>query len=583
MQRRSLSLIAIGLTLLASCSSTPVVAPVDTRNREAEAEAAFERGDFAAARELYGALEARADGEAAQGFGIALARSEIALGDYEAALATLNAVPRPLTDPLQAELSSVRADAFFGLGRTLDAVRLLVEREIWLDSSAAILANQAQIWDGLALPISRSAVGQSTGDPVIDGWIALIPLTGLEDEADPERFLAALIDWRQRFGNHPAQSGILADRVAAIRGEGVRPGRIAVLLPLGNADYRQAALTILHGLLAAHYSGGHASTTAIRIYDTARLGYVESYRAAQLDGADFIVGPLDRESVRQVLPEAGLTPTLALNVGTDQPHAISNFYQYALASDDEIEAIATRAIAEGHETAVILHERGETGRGYMTRFRDAFEARGGSVIAARDYGTASPNLAAPIEELLNITASEARRNRLATDLGLGIEFEPRRRQDIDMIFLHVETPAIGRQVVPLLEGYAAADIPVYSTRTIYDPKRTGGDPDLNGVTFTDIPLLIRPIGAAGVAANLLDDYTSESAADDLRLFAFGYDAYRLAETLYGGEAGSWPLDGATGGLYVGDYGRIRRILPFARFTAGLPQALAPGFGLLSAR
>lgn len=585
MQSRNASLIAIALTLLASCSSTPVVSPVATSEREAAAEAAFERGDYLAARDLYGELEARANGEAAQRYGIELARTEIALGEATAALATLDAVARPLAPALQAELAAVQADALFAIGRTVEAVRLLVDREIWLDSSAAILDNQARIWAGLALPISRSAVSQSTGDPVVDGWLALIPLTRIEAEAgaESETFLAELIDWRQRFANHPAQSGILAERVAAARGDGLRPGRIAILLPLGNPDYRQAALAIFDGFYAAHLAAGRTGTTSIRLYDTARQGYLDSYRAAQLDGADFIVGPLDRESVRQLLPEAGLTPTLALNIGTDAPHTVANFYQYALSSDDEIQAIATRAIAEGHETAVILHERGETGRGYMSRFREAFEARGGRIIATRDYAAAAPNLAAPVEELLNITASEARHSRLELDLGLDIDFEPRRRQDIDMIFLHVETPTIGRQLMPLLEGYAAADIPVYTTRTIYDPRRSGGDPDLNGVIFTDIPLLIRPLGAAGVAADLLADYTTQSAAGDRRLFGFGFDAYRLAESLYDGSPGNWPLDGATGELYIADYGRIRRILPLARFTGGRPQALEPGLGLLSAR
>jgi outer membrane PBP1 activator LpoA protein len=137
-------------------------------------------------------------------------------------------------------------------------------------------------------------------------------------------------------------------------------------------------------------------------------------------------------------------------------------------------------------------------------------------------------------------------------------------------------------LVPLLAGNDAADIPTYATSEVYDPARSGGNTDLDGLIFPDLPLLLNPAGDARIAATMLTEFTSDSAEQYLRLFAFGFDAYNLAIGLYAGTT-NWPMAGATGELYVDGTGRIRRILPFAEFRGGRPQATEPAIGLFGAR
>jgi hypothetical protein len=462
---------------------------------------------------------------------------------------------------------------------------LLVEREIWLESGAAILDNHAKIWDGLSQPSSLAAAALRTGDSTIDGWLALAPLTQLTD--DSERFLDALINWRQEFGNHPAAGGILAEQLALLRGDGDRPTKIALLLPLSSA-VRASAEAIQQGFFAAFLGSDSSKQTSIQIYDTSQRGSVESFMTAQLEGADFVVGPLLTEEVQQVQAQAGFIPTLALNLGAPEANAATNFFQFALAYDDEVEAIAARAIADGHRTAAILYASSDRGYEQRDRFRAAWESYGGQVVSAVPYVPGSENLSAPIEELLNITQSESRHTRLEANLGLSIEFEPRRRADIDMIFIQVE-PANGnvtaRLLVPLLRDNHAdpADIPTFATRDIYDPTRRNGDPDLNGLIFPDVPLLINPNGGAEIAATRLAEFSTTSANQNPRFFAFGFDAYRLIEALYARADTEWPLSGASGELYLSDNGRIRRALPFAQFRDGQPRPLAPSDGLTAPR
>jgi outer membrane PBP1 activator LpoA protein len=408
---------------------------------------------------------------------------------------------------------------------------------------------------------------------MIDGWLALAPLTRLTD--DNAELLNALLSWSEEFPNHPAAGSVLAERLAAERGGALRADRIALLLPLGSAEWRTQALAVLEGFFAHHIDSGMAEQRTIRVYDTAQRGSAESFLTAQLEGTDFIVGPLLTDEVAQVQRQAGFVPTLALNLGTTELAAAPNFFQFALSSDDEVEAIAARAIADGHETAVALFLSSERGYRLATAFRDAFESLGGRVIGQSAYvrDQDQQTFQTPIEQLLNVTTSEGRRSRLQSDLGLAIEFEPRRRGDIDMIFLQAE-PASGRLLVPLLRDNGAGEIPTYAMSEVFDPTRSGADTDLNGLIFPDLPLLVDQAGGGGAAVNRLGEYTPANADQWKRLFAFGYDAYGLVGALSSAPA-RWPLSGATGELYLGDNGRIRRALPFAEFRDGRPEALTP--------
>jgi outer membrane PBP1 activator LpoA protein len=200
----------------------------------------------------------------------------------QAALDMLAALPQALPSA-QRDAAAVRGQALFRVGRPVDAVRVLVEREVWLEDAASILANQRIIWDGFrALPAPPPTA--PTGDAVVDGWLALAPMTS---STGPE-LRRSLLGWRQEYPSHPAAAGLLAELLAAQRSTAF-PSQIAVLLPLSSSQ-RAYALAIQDGFMAAHLRNSNNSETSVRVYDSARLGSSEAYLQAQLDGADFIVG-----------------------------------------------------------------------------------------------------------------------------------------------------------------------------------------------------------------------------------------------------------------------------------------------------
>ena len=139
------------------------------------------------------------------------------------------------------------------------------------------------------------------------------------------------------------------------------------------------------------------------------------------------------------------------------------------------------------------------------------------------------------------------------------------RQDMDVIFL-IASPTQARVIKPLFKYYFAGDVPIYATSMIY-----GGDAqpalndDLDGIKFCDMPWLIDNSGSWAQQRNQVAQTYSNT---QLRLYAFGMDAFRITQQLSKlGSSPSQGISGATGQLYV-DQQRIHRQLQWAQFQNG---------------
>jgi len=598
-------LLAVLLATVGACVTSPpqqTTRPAtasQVQSLEARARAAAQNGDAAAA-ELYAQLAASATGTQRIDYLIESARSSVAHGDAQAARRRLNdaktsanrdqqqaitvllaqlelgdrkpqaaldllaTVQEPAPLPVLRDAAAVRGRALFQIGKQVDAVRALVEREVWLEDSAAILANQRLIWDGLRQypPVTSVA---PTGDRIIDGWLALAPIA-TSGTSDLRR---SLLRWRETYTDHPAAGVLLADLLAAQRTAGF-PSQVALLLPLSSPQ-RAIALAIRDGFLAAHLRSAGSDATVVKIYDTAQGGTQAAYLRAQLDGADFIVGPLLPRDVEQVITQAGFVPTLALNFAQTATPSLRSFYQFSLSPDDEARVIADAMALGGATTAIAFVPNSDRGRRTLATFRTEFEARGGRLLDYAGYDSSSQEFAQPIMGLLNITRSNQRERRLASNLGTQIEFEPRRRQDVDAIFIAADDPRAARLLAPQLRFHFAGDIPTFATSDIYDPSDTAGANDLNGLIFADSPALIVPDAGAADLRHDLQQYWPQRGGL-MRLYSMGFDAYRLVGSLYNGERASWPVRGMSGDLSLDTAGRVHRALPLAQFRNGRPAA-----------
>ena len=229
---------------------------------------------------------------------VLLAEVEIAEGRPDTALETLALVLQPSSDELVIAVAAVRGRALFGLQRVVEAVSTLVRRELWLNDGAQILDNHRLIWAGLVGQTSGTPF-LPTGDPVTDGWLALYPVASAS-RTNPLGLRQGLLQWRQDYASHPAARTFLLELLAESRLSQGYPTQIAVLLPLSSAQ-QPVARAIRDGFIAAHLSSSAAATdgtgATLKFYDTSLLGPGEAYLRAQIDGADFVVGPLSQARV----------------------------------------------------------------------------------------------------------------------------------------------------------------------------------------------------------------------------------------------------------------------------------------------
>lgn len=495
-------------------------------------------------------------------------------GNPDAALALLEPLSRqPLPTRHRIRVEALRGDAWFQKGDPQRAVDLYIQRENWLDDPTSIEGNRQRLWAGLSVSnvqILRDAA-TITFDPVVRGWLTLAALANSTGQQGIG-WGNGLIRWQETFIDHPAIT-VLADLSLPETSLLNYPRQIALLLPLsGNAEIQGNA--IKNGFLGAYISAvsGIDSQQEIRVYDVNANGAGQAYAQAVQDGAEFVVGPLLRRSVAELATELLLpVPILSLNYLADNQPSPPGFYQFALAPEDEAASAARRAIEDGGKRAVALVPANDWGRRVMSSFATEFEGLGGTLLEFRSYEPNSQDFAFEIENLMALSQSVQRYQRLRANVGGPLQFDPRRRQDVDFVFLAADAKA-GRLIKSQLKFHYSGELPVYSTSFIYSMDGRS-DSDLNDVMFADAPWVVSPPAWIADYPDIYGEYWPAERRLT-RLHAMGYDAYHLVGELFNArETGIEEIVGATGRLFLTTDGRVHRKLAWARFDRGEPTPL----------
>ena len=415
-----------------------------------------------------------------------------------------------------------------------------------------------EIWQQLTR-LRGSALQELAGiqDPTVQGWVALLELQR-RNSGDIARLFTRIDEWRSTYPNHPAARRLPGDLQALreLRGRDIR--HIAVFLP-ESGPLANVAEALREGIQARHMSAldQGEQTPQLSFYDTAGIDVQALYARAQMEGAQVVIGPLDKDQVSRLEVRSDVPlPTLALNYGTAPTNHAEGLFQYGLSAEDEARQAAQRAWRDGHRRAGMLVPDNPWGARVSDAFRQAWQELGGSVASLISY---HPEAAVDnaVKPLLNVRGERAQR-------------------DLDMLFL-LALPSYARQVPPMLKYYYAGGLPIYATSHLYAGRpQPRIDHDLNEVMFVEIPWIIPDAAVGGVEAlPYLDSYRKLHDDGEPALFklkAMGVDAYELSrklpllENLPGSE-----VYGATGTLTVRPDGRIHRELPWAQFVSGVPQ------------
>jgi outer membrane PBP1 activator LpoA protein len=162
---------------------------------------------------------------------------------------------------------------------------------------------------------------------------------------------------------------------------------------------------------------------------------------------------------------------------------------------------------------------------------------------------------------------------MRANIGSSLQFDPRRRQDAEFIFL-AAAAGPGRLLKSQLKFHYSGDLPAYSTSSVNSLDGRSNS-DLNGIMFADTPWLIDPQPWIRYLPAIYAEHWPQERRFG-RLHAMGYDAYNLIGPLFANRGNGMPeLDGATGKLFLDQQGRIHRRLAWAQFQRGEAVALPP--------
>lgn len=466
--------------------------------------------------------------------------------------------------------------AYLKDGNYYEAAKIRIEMEDLLLSEEQIRVNHQFIWDALSNISEQFLRLYQTefSDSIVNGWLEIAAITRKHLD-QPERLLAALNQWKSRYPLHPANVQMPVELQQVAEAKVYKPKQIALLLPL-SGRLSSGGRMIRDGFLAAHYNSPQADQLIVKVYDTAKdLSALTPYQRAIDEGADFIVGPLTKEAVQEIAKQEALqVPQLSLNQIDAQSIQHRELYQFGLPLEDEAKQIAKLAQQKQHQKAVILAPANEQGDRTVAAFKQAFEELEGNVAEIQYYNDPK-EIKLIVKRLLNIDLSEQRKDRLVQILGTPLEYVQRRRQDADMVFL-VSSPANARRIKPFLNFYFAHDLPVYSVSRINSgSKNKQLNNDLNGITFTDSPILISDSKEIKSLKQNIAQVLPNVNSPFGRLFALGYDAYEILPNLNMMQAfKEYQRKGLSGYLSVDEEGRVNRALSIAQFKQGVPSEIS---------
>ena len=508
-----------------------------------------------------------------------LLKAQIALANDQAPVA-LQKLPKNNIDyplPIQATILRTRGIALAKLGYMEESLKIRLQldeiyQQMLPEKMQAMEANHQVIWSSLQSIPDDVLHAIEKEHSVLQGWVALSQTVNSAQSNGVNRDLA-IANWQRQYAEHPA-ANTLAKTLHSHRDVVIKyPTAIALLLPL-SGRYAGPAKAIREGFLASYFHHDTAQKPSIRIYDSGDSSETTktAYEAAVKDGAKFIVGPLQKDAVATLASAKNLpVPALALNYASEDKFS-SQVIQFGLLPEDEARQAAELAIIKDQTHAIVYAPNTKLGERLNKAFINRYTELGGKVLATEKYTPDSPDHKHPIKRSLNILQSQNRRSILQSVIKQKTEFEARRRQDVEAIFL-VVTPQQARNFRAQLKFHDAGDISIYATSSAYSGiLNKYKDKDLDGLVFSDMPWTLQ--GEHNHQFAKANKLWPKVLSKYPRLYALGLDAYRIIPYLARLRANPYErFPGLTGSIALNEQNQVQRELLWATFVNGRPEVM----------
>lgn len=614
-QRFSALLMLLAILTLSACQPISMETKPSGPDMTTLISDAEKQGDYAVAAEEYLTKAAESEGALKSAFQYRAAIMQYELGELaeadallaETNLEQLTSAEQLTANLLRADIAVLNLDGQtalqhldkidFASANTAQQKRILELRitaydltENWLEKALAHIKldgmlpegerenNHLALWQTLMKMTPQALDLYNPGQPPAEdsGWFALA-YAFKAYENNPEAIEVAIEDWQYSYPNHPADVEQLKKSIKTPVRLPEQLDLIGILLP-DSGPAANAAQAIRQGIIAAHFNA--QSNVRLQFYDV-RPGntpdannVISQYDKAVADGANIIIGPLDKVSVEILATYDALSiPVLALNrINQDIDQA--NFFQFALAPEDDARTQAEYANQQGYKRAIVLSPRSDWGDRVVQAFADEWQTLGGQLVTRAKYDEAENDYSHILTPILGVDSSNQRYQNLRRTLGQSLEFEPRRRQDVDFLFM-VGRPLKARQLLTQLRFHRSGQLPILATSHAYGGEANAQqDIDLNGLIFTDIPWMFSKQSAQDPAYAAVRRQASGDIGTFMRLAALGVDAYRMIPFLPTMTSSqSEEYKGATGTLTINEQGQIERSMPIATIRNGLIEPL----------
>lgn len=380
---------------------------------------------------------------------------------------------------------------------------LQLSQQLWTRSASDNqLAIEYQIWQALkSIPAAKRDEMMAASDTsnALKGWLEFVQTTQLHPAwqkpalEDIERFNPDAL-----YNQHLTQA--LVDQLLIPK----KIHQVAVLLPL-TGPYQSIGLQIRNGIIRNQLQ--NAPDTQLTFYNTAQTDQIESvYQSAKQNGADRIIGPLQKQNIEQLAKYADQS-MIALNDVTAIPH-------FDFISNSEALQIATKLCRKHYRNIGILTSSNPSDSQLAIQISQLWKQEPGHKLTLKTYPAKHPRLREALGSVINETQSQARKNNLRWLLKEKLYFTPRTRQDLDAIVLLGNTQQVA-VFQPQFEFFELK-LPVYGSSKLTPAKlgSTAPNKDMENVIFPSFR-------AALIQTNLTS-----------KLEAFGWDSFTLATKQY---------------------------------------------------
>lgn len=452
-----------------------------------------------------------------------------------------------------------------------------------LRSNTASVGQWLSDIDGYRINEIRWQLQNHRDDSELRPWLELALMVHTQ-RLNPAGLETDVARWTQAYRNRLPSEQMRIETMAwlnAWKMQAHGPQSIGIVLP-GESSLATPGEAIKDGILDAWLALDVKRRPDLFFYyvdDDAPQSLYEVPQRAIEDGVDWLIGPLPRPQVEQILKDRSarwMLPTLFLNV--PRPDGLRQSLgrrriAFALSPEDDARQAAEYARQLGLGRALILEQDTSWGGRMGETFATEFQSLGGEVVEQAAYDPEVVDHSDLLESVLGLNDSKRRIADVERLINESIASQPERRRDVDMIFL-ASRAADTRQIRPQLQFFRAEDLPVMTTAHAVegsvDERR---DVDLEGMYLPMPPWFIptTPPGQVRIDAEARHEQLNTPALS--HLYAMGRDLTTLMQWL---EVLQHDPDaqflGMTGTLSISSVGEVERELAWVQIEAGQSQS-----------